>query len=47
VRHPPKMVPDEVMRRWVSEWAKESGLRSIRRSSRDRGGLGICLGGEW
>jgi hypothetical protein len=28
VRHPPKMAPDEVMRRWVSEWAKESGLRS-------------------
>jgi putative transposase len=23
VRHPPKMAPDEVMRRWVSEWAKE------------------------
>ena len=23
VRHPPKMVPDEVMRRWVREWARE------------------------
>ena len=23
VRHPPKLVPDEVMRRWVREWAKE------------------------
>ncbi len=23
VGHPPKMAPDEVMRRWVSEWAKE------------------------
>ena len=23
VRHPPKMAPDEVMRRWVREWAKE------------------------
>jgi putative transposase len=23
VRHPPKLVPDEVMRRWVMEWAKE------------------------
>jgi putative transposase len=23
VRHPPKMASDEVMRRWVSEWAKE------------------------
>jgi transposase len=23
VRHPPKLVPDEVMMRWVREWAKE------------------------
>ena len=23
VRHPPKIAPDEVMRRWVREWAKE------------------------
>ena len=23
VRHPPKMAPEEVMRRWVREWAKE------------------------
>ena len=23
VRHPPKMAPDEVMRRWVREWSKE------------------------
>jgi transposase len=23
VRHPPKMAPDEVMRRWAREWAKE------------------------
>jgi putative transposase len=23
VHHPPKLVPDEVMRRWVMEWAKE------------------------
>jgi transposase len=23
VRHPPKLAPDEVMRRWVREWAKE------------------------
>jgi transposase len=23
VRHPPKMAPDEVMRRWVREWTKE------------------------
>ncbi len=23
VRHPPKPAPDEVMRRWVKEWAKE------------------------
>src|SRR5215207_8119880 len=23
VRHPPKLVPKEVMRRWVREWAKE------------------------
>jgi putative transposase len=23
VRHPPKLAPEEVMRRWVSEWAKE------------------------
>ena len=26
VRHPPKMAPEEVMRRWVREWAKE-GLK--------------------
>ncbi len=24
VRHPPKLAPEEVMRRWVREWAKES-----------------------
>jgi putative transposase len=24
VRHPPKLAPEEVMRRWVTEWAKES-----------------------
>jgi putative transposase len=24
VRHPPKMAPEEVMRRWVKEWAKEA-----------------------
>jgi putative transposase len=23
VRHPPKLAPEEVMRRWVSEWARE------------------------
>jgi putative transposase len=23
VRHPPKLAPEEVMRRWVKEWAKE------------------------
>jgi putative transposase len=23
VRHPPKLAPEEVMRRWVREWAKE------------------------
>jgi hypothetical protein len=23
VRHPPKLVPDEVMKKWVREWAKE------------------------
>jgi transposase len=23
VRHPPKLVPEEVMRAWVREWAKE------------------------
>jgi len=23
VRHPPKLAPEEVMRRWVGEWAKE------------------------
>ena len=23
VRHPPRLAPEEVMRRWVSEWAKE------------------------
>ena len=23
VRHPPKPAPEEVMRRWVREWAKE------------------------
>jgi putative transposase len=23
IRHPPKLVPDEVMRTWVREWAKE------------------------
>jgi putative transposase len=23
VRHPPKLLPDEVMKKWVREWAKE------------------------
>jgi transposase len=23
VRHPPKLAPEEVMRRWVREWARE------------------------
>jgi transposase len=23
VRHPPKLAPDEVMKKWVREWAKE------------------------
>jgi putative transposase len=23
VRHPPKLAPEEVMKRWLSEWAKE------------------------
>jgi putative transposase len=23
VRHPPKLVPEEVMKKWVREWAKE------------------------
>ena len=46
VRHPPKLAPDEVMRRWVREWAKEGVsidpeelLGPRRRFS------GICLGG--
>jgi putative transposase len=47
VRHPPKLAPEEVMRRWVREWAKE-GARSMRRSSQGRvGGSGTCLGGGW
>jgi putative transposase len=26
VRHPPKLAPDEVMRRWVREWAHKEGV---------------------
>jgi hypothetical protein len=26
VRHPPKLLPEEVMMRWVREWAKEEGV---------------------
>jgi hypothetical protein len=47
VRHPPKMAPDEVMRKWVREWSKERVCQSMQRSSQSRGGLGICLGGGW
>ena len=28
VRHPPKLAPEEVMRRWVEEWDKEEVWRS-------------------
>jgi putative transposase len=47
VRHPPKMAPEEVMRRWVRECGPKRELRSIQRSSGDRGGSEICLGGGW
>ena len=26
VRHPPKLAPEELMKRWVREWAKEGGV---------------------
>ncbi len=48
VRHPPKIAPEEVMKRWLRECGLRRGLRSIQRSSGERGGgLEICLGGGW
>jgi transposase len=40
VQHPPKMAPEEVMRRWVRESGPKKELRSMRKSSLDRGGFG-------
>jgi putative transposase len=37
VRHPPKLVPKEVMRRWVMEWAKEGGAIDRERFSPPEG----------
>jgi putative transposase len=37
VRHPPKLVPDEVMRRWVMEWAKEGIAIDMERFSPPEG----------
>jgi putative transposase len=52
VRHPPKLAPDEVMRRWVREWTREgvpidpeklSGLAGIWRSASAVGGRAHIL----
>ena len=32
VRHPPKPVPEELMKTWMREWAKEEMCASIGRS---------------
>ena len=45
VQHPPKVAPEEVMRRWVTEWAKEGVAIDPEELSGPRGGLEICLGG--
>ena len=37
VRHPPKLVPEEVMMRWVREWAKEGVAIDRERFSRPEG----------
>jgi transposase len=37
VRHPPKLVPEEVMMRWVREWAKEGVVIDWERFSRPEG----------
>ena len=48
VRHPPKPAPEEVMMRWMKEWAKEGVLSSTRRSCCLRRDLGrSCRGGGW
>jgi putative transposase len=47
VRHPPKLAPDEVMRRWVRESGLKRVCQSMQRSSQGRGGLGICLDVGW
>jgi putative transposase len=31
VRHPPKLAPDEVMKRWVSEWANEGVVIALKK----------------
>jgi hypothetical protein len=47
VRHPPKLTPEEVMRRWVREWAKEDVSIDPEELSGPRRFSGICLGGGW
>ena len=36
VCHPPKLAPDEVMRRWVTEWAQEGMSIDPEKLSRPR-----------
>jgi len=43
VQHTPKLAPEDVMRRWVREWAKEGVTIDPERCSCGRGGLGIRL----
>jgi putative transposase len=47
VRHPPKLAPEEVMRRWVKEWAKEGVAIDPEKLSGPRRFSEICLGDGW
>jgi putative transposase len=47
VRHPPKLAPEEVMKRWLREWAKEGVAVDPEKLFWCKGGSGICLAGGW
>jgi hypothetical protein len=48
VCHPPKLAPDEVMRRWVTEWAQEGMSIDPEKLSRPRRfwGSASAMGGR-
>jgi putative transposase len=47
VRHPPKLVPEEVMMRWMREWAKEGVSMDPKELLAQEGPGHSCRGGGW